>query len=160
MGKIPLSALDKAMKLLSVRALSKAELTRKLHTAGYPEDEVEEAVNTCCRLHYIDDTQLAADYTGLLRMRNTGSRVIRQKLIKRGLGGEIVERQLPEEDSETADTEAARRALDYKWRLLVKESDPRKKREKAFRYLAGKGFPSGVIFKLISEQEQTENELY
>lgn len=160
MGKIPLSALDKAMKLLSARALSEAELTRKLHTAGYPADEVEEAVSTCCRLHYINDTQLAADYTGLLRMRNTGSRVIRKKLIRRGLGDEIVDRQLPEEDSETADIEAARRALDYKWRLLARESDPRKKREKAFRYLVGKGFPAGMIFKLISEQEQTENTLY
>ena len=148
------------MKLLSVRALSETELSQKLHTAGFPEDEIMEAVATCRRLHYIDDTQLAADYTELLRMRNTGSRVIRQRLIRRGLGEAIIDRQLPEEDSETADSEAARRALDYKWRLLAKENDPRKKREKAFRYLAGKGFPPGLIFRLISEQEQTENTLY
>lgn len=157
MEKIPLSAMDKAVKLLSRRALSEAELRKKLFDAGFPEDEITDTIEKCRKHRYIDDALLAGDYTALLRERNTGSRLIRQKLARRGLAGEIVDRQLPEDDSETAERDAARRALDYKWRLLAKENDLRKKREKAFRYLAGRGFPPGLIFELISELVQTEN---
>lgn len=146
------------MKLLSRRALSEAELRRKLHDAGFPEPEISEAVEFCRRHRYINDEVLAEDYTGLLRMRNTGSRLIRQKLIKRGLGGEITGQMLPEENPETAEIEAARRALDYKWRLLSRESDPRKKREKAFRYLIGRGFPPGMIFELIAQQQNGDTD--
>ena len=158
MGQIPVTALEKAMKLLNRRAYSAAELTAKLLQAGFPESETESAVNECKRRRFIDDTLLAEDYTALLRIRNTGSRVIRQKLIRRGLSAEIVDNHLPEEDSGAAERESALRALDYKWRLLSRENDMRKKREKAFRYLAGRGFASGLIFELLNEKCRTEEE--
>ena len=152
MNQLPVSALEKAMKLLNRRACSAAELSSKLHQAGFPEAEVEAAVAECKRRRFIDDSLLAEDYTALLRMRNTGSRVIRQKLIRKGLAAEIVDSALPEEDSVSAEREAALRALDYKWRLLSRENDLRKKREKCFRYLTGRGCPSGLIFELLNEK--------
>lgn len=158
MGQIPVSALEKAMKILDRRACSAAELRSKLLQAGFPEDEIESAVDECKRRRFIDDTLLAEDYTTLLRMRNTGSRVIRQKLVRRGLAAEIIDSALPEENSPAAEREAALRALDYKWRLLSRESDLRKKREKAFRYLAGRGFPSGLIFDLLNEKCRSNEE--
>ena len=158
MASIPVSALEKAMKLLNSRAYSETELTAKLLQAGFPEPEVESAVNECKRRRFIDDALLAEDYTALLRMRNTGSRVIRQKLIRRGLAAEIAGHTLPEEDSAGAEREAAYRALDYKWRLLSRESDLRKKREKAFRYLAGRGFAPGLIFELLNEKCGSDEE--
>ena len=47
MPKVPLSALEKAMRLLTVRALSEAELTKKLRDAGFPAEEIDEAVEVC-----------------------------------------------------------------------------------------------------------------
>ena len=158
MGQIPVSALEKAMKILDRRACSAAELRSKLFQAGFPEDEVDNAVNECKRRRFIDDTMLAEDYTALLRMRNTGTRMIRQKLVRRGLAAEIIDSALPEEDSPAAEREAAIRALDYKWRLLSRESDLRKKREKSFRYLAGRGFTAGLIFELLNEKCRNDEE--
>ena len=152
MSQIPVSALEKAMKILDRRACSAAELNSKLRQAGFPEDEVDSAVSECKRRRFIDDELLAEDYTALLRMRNTGSRMIRQKLVRRGLAAQIIDSALPEEDSATAEREAALRALDYKWRMLSRETDLRKKREKAFRYLAGRGFQSNLIFELLNEK--------
>ena len=151
MGKLPLSAVDKAMKLLSFRALSETELRARLLKQGFPSDEVDHAVAECRRCRFIDDAALAEDYTSLLRARNTGSRVIRQKLIKRGLADEITDGILPEEDTSSAEREAALRALEYKWRLLARENDPRKKREKAFRFLISRGFSLDVIRELFDE---------
>ena len=158
MPKVPLSALEKAMRLLTVRALSEAELTKKLRDAGFPAEEVDKAVEVCRKHRYVDDSMLAEDYTNLLRMRNTGSRLIKQKLIRRGLGSEIIDQQLPEDSSESAEREAALRALDYKWRLLSRETDLRKKREKTFRYLAGRGFPPGLIFELLSDKVSSDGD--
>ena len=158
MGDVPVSALEKAMKLLNRRAYSAAELSSKLLQAGFPEDEVVSAVDECKRRRFIDDSLLAEDYTALLRMRNTGSRMIKQKLVRRGLAAEIIDSALPEEDSTAAEREAALRALDYKWRLLARENDLRKKREKTFRYLAGRGFPSGLIFELLNEKCRNSEE--
>ncbi|MBO5822103.1 MAG: regulatory protein RecX, partial [Lentisphaeria bacterium] len=94
MDQLPVSALEKAMKFLNRRAYSAAELTAKLLQAGFPESEAENAVNECKRRRFIDDALLAEDYTALLRARNTGSRMIRQKLVRRGLSSEIVDNQL------------------------------------------------------------------
>jgi len=144
-----LSALKKAMRLLSFRALSEAELKNKLLRAAYPEDEVDYAIAECRKRHYTNDALLAADCVELLRQRNSGSRLIRQKLIKRGLGAEL-SNGLPETNTIEAEEEAARRALDYKLRLLTREKDIRKKRERVFRYLSGRGFAPGLIFKLLA----------
>ena len=145
------------MRLLSFRALSETELKSKLLRAAYPEDEVDKAIAECRKHHYIDDHLLAADCVEFLRQRNSGSRLIRQKLIKRGLGAELSD-GLPEENSADEEEAAAVRALEYKLRLLSREKDVRKKRERVFRYLAGRGFPAGLIFKLLARTDLATGE--
>ena len=49
--------------------------------------------------------------------------------------------------------EAARRAMEGKLRLLSRETDRRKKREKLFRFMASRGFSPAVIFKLADEMQ-------
>jgi len=157
MPKEPPSALEKAMRLLTCRALSEAELLRKLRDAGYGEEESLSALAECRKHRFVDDAQLTADSVELLRARNAGSRVIRRKLIQRGLGEQIAD-GLPEEDGERAEEEAAWRALDFKWRMLSRETDAKKKREKAFRFLVGRGFAPSLIFRLLSRRESTMDE--
>lgn len=143
------SALVKAMNFLAVRSLSELELLNKLRRAGYPDDECDAAIAECVNRHYIDDGQLTADSVDLLRQRNLGSRQIRQKLARRGLDSEAVSEILassPEEEEA-----AAMRAMESKLRLLSRESDPRKKREKLFRFMANRGFSAGIIFKLMDK---------
>ena len=152
-----LSALEKAMRMLSIRSLSETELKSKLLSAAYPEDEVDKAVEECRKYHYIDDHLLAEDCVELLRQRNSGSRLIRQKLIKRGLAAELSD-GLPEKNSADAEEAAAIRALEYKLRLLTREKDIRKKRERVFRYLTGRGFSAGLIFKLIARTDLATGE--
>lgn len=150
MAAAPVSAMEKAMRLLSHRALSAAELQTKLLRAGYTPEESADAVEQCKHRRYLDDTQLAADYVELLRSRNAAKRLICRKLQQRGLAAEIAE-GVPEDDPEEAEISAGRRALAQKWRLLSRESDPRKKREKAFRFMAGRGFAPSLIFQLLNE---------
>jgi len=138
MEKPKISAMEKAMRLLSRRALSEHELRTKLGAAGYPPDEVRAAVAECRKRRYVDDRQFAADYAGELAGRGLGGRRIALALRKRGIPAELREEPL-EEASET-EAERAAEALACKLRLLANESDPRKKREKAYRFLVSRGF--------------------
>ena len=146
-----LTAIAKAMNFLAVRSLSEQELFAKLRRAGYPDDECDSAVAECVKRHYLDDDQLTADCVDILHQRNLGARQIKQKLLRRGLDGEYISELL--NDSEDDEFEAARRAMEGKLRLLSRETDRRKKREKLFRFMASRGFSPAVIFKLADEMQ-------
>lgn len=149
MPKEPPSAIVKAMNYLAARPLSQLELLNKLRRAGYPDNECDAAIAECLRHHYLDDEQLTTDCVEILHQRNLGSRQIRQKLLRRGLDGEKINELLT--GSGDDELEAARRAMESKIRSLAREQDPRKKREKLFRFMAARGFSPGLIFKVMNE---------
>lgn len=151
MPAAPVSALAKAMAFLAARPLSELELLAKLRKAGYPDNEADAAIEECRKRHYLDDEMLTADCVDALRNRNLGARQIRFKLARRGLDAEKVS-ELLEADPD-AEKQAAERAMESKLRLLRNESDPRKKREKLFRFLVGRGFSPDLIFKLLDNAD-------
>ena len=144
-----INPLEKAMRLLSVRSYSERELMKKLRLAKIPAREAAEAVAECRRRGYLNDELLAEDYAHALVNRGSGSRLVKLQLRKRGLPAEYVETAL--EKTAGLEPDAARRALEYKLRLLSRETDPRKKREKAFRFLVSRGFSLDVIRELFDE---------
>lgn len=144
------------MRLLEVSSRSEEELFRRLLAAGYGPTEAEDAVQECVRRGYVNDPLFAADLTQLNLQRGSGRRKIRQKLIQKGFDREMIEQTL--EEYQDAEPESARTALEQKWRLLSRESDPRKKRAKAFRFLVGRGFPAALAAELIDEIRTAEKE--
>ncbi|MBQ4329496.1 MAG: regulatory protein RecX [Lentisphaeria bacterium] len=146
------SALAKAMNFLAARSLSEKELLLKLRKAGYSDAECDSAIAECVKLHYLNDEQLTADCVDILHHRNLGARQIRQKLLRRGLDGEEISGLLESKPEE--EEEAARRAMEGKLRLLSRENDPRKKREKLFRFMISRGFSPSLVFKLADEMSE------
>lgn len=154
MGKIDpkkITAVEKALRLLGASACSERELALKLRRSGFPAEEIAEAVATCRRHGFLNDELLAEDYATLLADRGSGRRLIKMQLKRRGLAAEHVEAAV--EKTVESELENARRALDLKLRLLSRETDPRKKKEKAFRFLAGRGFPVETIRTLFAETD-------
>ena len=152
-----ISALDKALKILSTAPVSEMELRRKLFRAGYPEILIDQAVEECRRHNYINDDLLASDAAEYLIQRGTGSRMVRVKLRRRGLAKELVDEVIENTDPEQ-ELQAARYALECKLRLLSREKDYRKKREKAFRFLVSRGYTSNIISTLFSEVDWKQQE--
>lgn len=150
-SKKTVSPLERAMRLLSVRSYSEQELMLKLRRAGVAVAEAQTAVAECRRRGYLNDELLAEDFAHALSARGSGSRLIRLRLRNRGLAAEHVETAL--EKTAELESGAARRALEYKLRMLSKEKDPRKKREKAFRFLVSRGFSLAVIRELFEKMD-------
>ncbi len=143
MTKQPLSALEKAMRLLSMRACSEAELNLRLRHAGYSQVETDAALKECLRRHYIDDEQLADDCASLWHGRGHGLKSIRCKLKQRGVPAEIAAAVL--DKSAGTEPEAALRALESRLPSLLRETDRRKRRAKALRFLVSRGFSGASI---------------
>ena len=154
MPKTPVSALAKAMDLLAARPLSERELLTRLRRAGYSDAEADAAIDECRQRRYLDDELLTHDAVEGLRQRNLGSRQIQLRLRRRGLEPERIHEELrlrPEDE-----WEAALRARDTKARQLSHETDPRKKREKLFRFLVGRGFAPELIFRVLGTENDGE----
>jgi regulatory protein len=136
--------MDRAFRLLSHRARSEAEIRIALEAAGHAAREVRRVVGRLRALGYIDDAKLAADVAERLGERGFGSLRIRDQL--RNLGVEdglaaaaisapaeerrIASRTLNERFGEDAPTDLRRRA-------------------RAARFLASRGFPEEIIRSLI-----------
>ena len=155
------SALEKAMRLLTVSARTERELTQKLLRSDYGPTETAAAVEECRKRGYINDELYASDFTVSGMDRGTGPRLLRQKLLRRGIPRELALQTL--EQHGDLEESGARRALEFKWRMLSREQDPYKKKMKAFRFLAGRGFSPELAARLVREmaerdKQETENE--
>ncbi len=147
--------LERAFRYLALRGHSAVELERKLLRAGVSPDDAARAVAECRRLGFINDELYAQDCASSLAARGLGNARIKYDLRKRGVG-EFTENALDELDETELDraVEAAR----GKRRLLRRESDPRKLREKLYRYLIGRGFSPGVIRDAVERSGVPESD--
>ena len=146
------SAFEQALRFLDRRALSEAELHKKMQRYAYTASEISAAVYACRQRGFINDSLLISDFRDELFSRGNGPRMIKAKLRRRGLDPNAVSAAL--EETRDQETDSCRIAAEYKLRLLTRENDMRKKREKLYRHLAGRGFSTNVISQIISEKKE------
>lgn len=147
------SALNAAVRLLTRRNHAREELAEKLRLRGFPEDAVTEALSACERYGYLNDAETARQFFGELRRKGNGPLKMRQKMARRGLTGDVVDRMLDAYAGGTEERDAARRQFEKRRLRFDRESDPRKRREKIYRFLNGRGFTGEVIRELLAEAE-------
>lgn len=105
-------ALAAAVKLLSIKRLTKARLAEKLGDRGFAPDAVQAAVAECERKKYLDDRAFAQLYVrGLLDRRPVGRYKLLQDLVRNGvdpeLAGEILD-DVDKDEDERIDRALAR----------------------------------------------------
>ena len=147
----PEAAMQFAVKLLAARAHGSKELADKLYKKGFSSVNVRHAIEESTRLGYLDDASFASMYVNELKMRGKGRLFIRNALSKKRLDKETVGEAMencasdPEEELATAIE-----TLRSKVRSLARESDRQKRRAKAFRFLASRGFAPDIIWKAFA----------
>ena len=142
-------AMDKAMTLLGRRAHSAAELRTKLRQRDFSWKIVNATIAECEHLKLLDDREFAGLYAAELRQRGYGPFRIRQGLMKKGIAREIIDSLLETSETPESELERALSSLKGKLKALQREPDARKRRDKAYRFLAGRGFSSSIISEVI-----------
>jgi regulatory protein len=141
--------LESAFRVLARRDHTTGELAMKLRQKGYDRRAVDDALERCRDLGYLDDSRTGRMMAENLAARGYGPLRIRQVLAHKGLEETLVERIVAAGESEDDQVHAARKALEKKASRLRRESDPWKRRQIAYRFLAGRGFPSVVVNRAI-----------
>lgn len=137
--------------LLYTRRTGKNSLAKEdLKVAAAKHDSTVEAVITqLLGLKFLDDKEYVQLFIeDQLRRKPQGVRLLKRSLSHKGIAGDLIQMaikaNLPDE------LELARAAVQKKMRSLQKAT-PQKRKEKLYRFLASRGFESGVILKVVKE---------
>jgi regulatory protein len=106
------------------------------------------------RYGFLNDELYAKDYANLLSARGYGKYVIARKLREKHLSEDFICAAISQVSTENND---AKRAFDFKIRMLKTEKDPKKHREKLYRFMLTRGF-SGDIIRQLYEEYLQENQ--
>jgi regulatory protein len=145
-------AWDSALRMLSLRGHCERDISNKLRKKGHQLITVEKVVNECKRIGLIDDAKFAKEYTRELKENGSGLKMIRQKLFNKGVPRELIDQILEDSFTEDDEFEAAKTALRKKLPSLKREKEPKKRKEKFYRYMISKGF-SYEIIQRVDEME-------
>ncbi len=153
MDKRKKNALETAVALLSKNALGKQQLALKLLSKDFSKREVDAALAECERYGYINDKLLTEAKVSFMRDRGDGVRKIQFTLRRKGFHKDVVDSaiQMDEKTSGRSEQDIARALLERKKSMLFREPDPQKRRLKAVRALAVKGFSAGTAYSAVSD---------
>jgi regulatory protein len=144
-------ALDSAFRILARRDHTCKELAVKLRQKGFDGVAIDGALARCMELGYLDDAKTATIIAGHLAGNGYGPLRVRQTLGQKGLDDASIGKALACCGDEETQVLSARRMLEKKASHLSREADPWKRRQKAYRLLAGRGFAAAVINRAITD---------
>jgi regulatory protein len=145
----------KAFRLLTLRAHSEKELRAKLHAGGFTDAVVERVMGRCRELGYLNDELFARQRARMLAVsRLAGDRRIAFDLRERGIDSMHAAQVIAEVRGEFGEEEAATRLLRKKIRGRPVASLTEREKAGLARSLMGKGFPTGLILKILKKTEE------
>jgi regulatory protein len=149
----PPSCYEKAVQLLGQRPHFRRQLGQKLARRGYPEAEIEQALDRLAEQGYLDDAEAARGYAaGRLAGAGEGRARIAAELRRRGADAGAVSAVLA--DLPADELPAARKAA-AQWLARHPEAgggEGGRDLAPLARHLARKGYPSHVIVAVLNEQ--------
>jgi regulatory protein len=158
LGEVKQEAMDAALKLLSMRLHSRAELLRKLKRREYGDEVLEAVMEDLTRLGYLNDARFAqAKSLSLAQHKKHGRRRALQELRKAGVTTEVAERALGKV-YDTHDTLAVARELAAKQASRLKRLDPLVARRRLIGMLQRRGFDYDDIKPVVDEVLGNERE--
>jgi regulatory protein len=140
-------ALDQAVKLLSRRPYSTAEIRRHLESKQVPSAVIDEVLAKLAHLGYVDDRAFAEYWVeNRERFRPRGPRALRYELRQKGIADELVDAVLDEFDAH----DSAYRAAQEKIRRL-RGLTPEQFRTRLGAFLVQRGFGYDIVREVIEQ---------
>ena len=147
-------AMNTAVRILTYRDHFKYELKQKLQQRGFTSNVIDTVLAECERLNYIDDNRTAAVFISQLKRKCFGKRYVRQALKKNRLRAAAIDKILLENYTEAEEHAKAGKLLEKKLKTFYQEEDPKKRRDRIYRFLYSRGFNKDVITDLLRTSAQ------
>ncbi|MEN6620644.1 MAG: regulatory protein RecX [Smithella sp.] len=146
-------ALQKAYRLLSMRAHSSYEIEKKLQEKGFPPAVIKEALEKLQELKYLNDASFSSRWAHNLAINKLwGNRKIIANLREKGVAPYLIERAIKEVRDEISEEKAIALIIDKKM-ADERESGLRdiKERKRMFQRLLGRGFSAALILNKLGK---------
>lgn len=151
------SCFNKALQILARRDHSCTELGNKLQERGFAEKEIQEAINLCVRLGYLNDERFAEIYLQQLQRKGIGIHNIRHKLHSKGISKKIISNSIATHCTDNIQIDACRQVLLKKIKYLDGNKKIKDVRPKLQRFLTGRGFSSRIVYQALEEATARED---
>ena len=144
---------EAAVKYLSYKARTRAQVVEHLRRKGFEDGEIEEAVKELEAYRYIDDMAYSSMYFRYGFDKGRGIMRIKRELAEKGVDRDVIEAAFDElEDVPDQFEEALRiagEALGGADMSAMAYEEKRKLKGRVSRRLAGRGFSSDVIYRVL-----------
>jgi regulatory protein len=137
------TALERALKLLAVRARTEAELDRALARAQVPDQERAAALARVRELGYLNDAEVATSRARSLLERGVARRMAAQRLRSQGVSVSVAQEALDGAAEGAGEQELVERALAR--RLRGRQPRDEKERRRIFRSLVQQGHRAALV---------------
>lgn len=136
------------LRLLAVRPQSHGELKRRLQGKKFSGEAIHKALARAKESDFINDERFARGWIdSRLRHRPKGRYLLAQELRQKGIEEAIIHRLLSEDIDETAGALSLIRKKAWRWKGL----DKRLFKQKAYTFLAGKGFTFDISSEAVDQ---------
>ena len=137
--------MDAAAAFLAARPRSVTETQRRLRHLGYPHALVDSVVKRLVEMNYLDDAAFARAWVESRdRARPRGEAALRRELVLKGIDRQLIDEVLLERhegpEGNDPNSAAAVALLERRRASLARETDPARRRHKAYALLARNGF--------------------
>ena len=142
-----------AVRYLGMRPRTKQQVIKYLRQKGFPEEGIAETVAELEEYKYIDDFSYSVMYFRYGFEKGRGVMRIRRELSEKGVGSDVIDMAYEELEEVPDQYETARKiAMEMIRDMDMEEMEYDEKRRikaRIGRRLAGRGFPSDVIYKVL-----------
>lgn len=138
-----------ALRQLTVRARSRAELAQALRKRNVPDDIARQVLDRFTDVGLIDDAAFAGQWVASGGRRQRSRAALRHELLGKGLASEVVAQAISEVSDD--DEYAAALALARKRAAASRDLPGPTKYRRVLGALARRGFPSGLAHRAARE---------
>jgi len=150
--KTRIEARQIALKFLTARSYSVAELRQKLRSRGVESGITETVIQELEAKKYLDDEELSELYIqSLIRRKAYGRRWFFHKLLRRGIDKQVITETLDKVFSQINESDLAYQAAKAKLKKLQAD-EPQIRAAKLSRFLRNRGFSEGLIMQVVRER--------
>ena len=148
-----MEARDRAARYLSQRSCSVEHMRRYLTGKGYEEKEIEETIKDLVEYGWLDDRKFAEQFMTMSLEKRRGMDRIRRELRQKGVSDEVIREaegsleDIPGEEQVASEVITDLAAIAREKDLTREERE--KLRAKAARRLAGRGFSSSTVYRVV-----------
>jgi len=148
-----MDARDRALRYLNARVSSVGQMREYLRRKGYDEEEIGETIRQLLEYGYLDDRKYAALFMESGLEKGRGMLRIRRELKQKGVADEVIDEaaesldEIPDEFGVAfAQARAMLSGVDFG---QMDYAEREKQKARIARRLAGKGFSSETIYRVI-----------